>query len=125
MSKNVDFSNTLSEDDAQYLRHRPWLVRDAELSGITIKWPGEADDESSQDEQTVSAEGSDDEEDEVDYHDLSVAALKAEIEARNEDREEDDQIEVSKGAKKDDLIAALEADDESDESEEDEEGETE
>lgn len=45
------------------------------------------------------------------YEGVKVADLKAEIEARNASRVEDDQISPS-GTKRDDLVAALVADDE-------------
>jgi len=45
------------------------------------------------------------------YERMNVKALQAEIDRRNEDREEEDQIEPE-GTKKAQLIAALEADDE-------------
>lgn len=110
MSRNVDLSKPLNEDEALYLQHRPWLIRDAELQGIEIQWPseGESDESDDTDEEA---------EDEVNYEDLKVAELKAEIELRNEDREDDDKI-VPESDKKVDLIAALEADDESDEDDE-------
>lgn len=44
------------------------------------------------------------------YAKLSKADLQAEIDRRNEEREDDEQI-VRKGANKPDLVAALEADD--------------
>lgn len=46
----------------------------------------------------------------VDYNDLSVNKLKAEIADRNEDRDEDAKIKPDSGSKTD-LIAALEVDD--------------
>ena len=45
------------------------------------------------------------------YADLSKSDLKAEVEARNEARDEDDLIEVDAPGNKAELIAALEADD--------------
>lgn len=62
---------------------------------------------------------------EVQYSDLTVADLKAEIDARNEDRDDEDKI--SKDGNKGDLVAALELDDEvygdEDDDEDDEEDE--
>lgn len=45
-----------------------------------------------------------------DYQAMKVAALKLEIERRNDDREDDKKI-VPDGTKKDDLVAALTKDD--------------
>jgi hypothetical protein len=50
------------------------------------------------------------------YEQLNVTELKAEIDERNKDREEAEKIQVASNARKGDLIAALEADDEDDES---------
>lgn len=103
MSRDIDFSKPLSEDDTAYVRQRDWLIRDAELSGFDVRLFGDVPEGA--DEET----GSDPEDEEVDYNDFSVDELKAEIAARNEERDEDDQIEVDSKAKKADLIAALEA----------------
>lgn len=115
MSRQIDLSKVLDEDEAQYLRHRPWLIRDAELSGVEIKWP---DSEFSEEDAETGAESDEQEseEEEVDYSDLTVPELKAEIDARNDGREDDDKIAPA-SSKKDDLVAALEADDEDDEDE--------
>ena len=101
MSRNIDFSKPLSEEDAIHIQHRPWLKRDAEMAGIEIRYASDEAEEESESE---------------DYEDMTVQQLKDEIAARNEDRDEDDQI-VPEGSKRADLIAALEASDE----EEDEE----
>lgn len=50
------------------------------------------------------------------YEQLNVTELKAEIDERNKDREEAEKIQVASNARKGDLIAALEADDEDDDS---------
>jgi len=105
MSRNVDLTKPLDEDEAAYLRSRPWLIRDAELQGLEIQWPG------SEGESDASEDPEDDEDDEIDYNDLTIPKLKAEIDARNEGREEDAMI-VPESDKKADLVAALEADDE-------------
>lgn len=36
MSKKIDFSKPLSEEDAAYVADRPWLRKDAELSGYDL-----------------------------------------------------------------------------------------
>lgn len=117
MSRNIDFSNPLSEEDAEYVRQRDWMVRDAELSGFEVIWPGEDAEESEKTTSTdetgteTGAAAEEEETEEVDYNDLTVSDLQEEIAARNEERDEDDQIEVDSKAKKADLITALEADD--------------
>jgi hypothetical protein len=45
------------------------------------------------------------------YGELTIPELKAEIDDRNKERDEDDKIKVDSKARKEDLIAALEADD--------------
>jgi len=64
-----------------------------------------------QDDDAVEVEVEADGEEIESYDELSVKELKAEIDARNALLDEEDQI-VPDGAKKADLIAALEADDE-------------
>lgn len=46
------------------------------------------------------------------YAAMSAKELKAEVASRNEDRNEEDQIDISKMKKKSEIVAALEADDE-------------
>jgi hypothetical protein len=101
MSRNIDLTKPISEDDRQYLEDRPWLLKDAELQGIEIQFEGDAFLDGSEPES-------------VDYSELSVADLKAEIERRNAEIEDEDQ-HISLSGNKPDLIAALEADDEANE----------
>ena len=69
-------------------------------------------------------DGSDDEDTGTDYSDMNKNELKAEIDRRNADRDEDDHL--SKSGNKDDLIARLEEDDAAaDEDDEDEEDDSE
>lgn len=127
MTKQIDLSKPLEGFDAQYVRDRPWIQRDAELEGIEIVFADdidgdfevedEADDdednsgESDEDTEGDEEDSEDEEVEEIDYEAYKVPELVAEIEARNEDREEADQI-VPDTSKKSDLIAALIADDE-------------
>lgn len=84
MSKVIDTSDlsVLSQDDLVYLRDRGLLPEDVEV--------GEGDD--------------------VAYADMTAAELKAEIEARNEERDESEHLSVQ--GKKAELISRLEEDDE-------------
>lgn len=95
MARDIDPEN-MSSDDVEYVKQRPWLVREFEMQGYTLE---------------VNGEGSNDDEDEG-YSDWSVKELKAEIDSRNEDRDEDDQIVPEEPGNKAELVAALEADDE-------------
>ncbi len=118
MSRNISFKKPLDGDDAAYVRDRPWLIRDAELQGIKVRFADSPEDEAAED----ADESEEQEEIEAeDYSDKSwtVDSLNAEIEARNEERDEDDHI-VPDSSKKADLIDALILDDEAQaESEED------
>jgi hypothetical protein len=123
MSKDIKFDKPLSGFDAQYVRDRPWLIRDAELRGEKVRFADDPDGdfevEADEDE-----EAEEDETEEVeDYSgpEWTVKALTKEIDERNEGRDEDDEI-VPDSAKKADLIDALLLDDEAqaEESEEEE-----
>lgn len=37
MARQIDFDQPLSEEDAAYVAQRPWLKRDAELQGATVR----------------------------------------------------------------------------------------
>lgn len=93
MSRDIDFSQPLSEEDAAYVADRPWLAEDARLRGLEI----EVDDtfvvdtdetEESDDSEEGSDEVEDDEEEDLDdeteesddYSTWSVARLKDELE---------------------------------------------
>lgn len=123
MARKINFQKPLSEDERLYVEQRPWLIRDAELAGLTVRYAGDSDapeddepddedvdDEETEDNDDEDSEEDSDDEDEESYESLTVAELKELIETRNEERDEDDQIEPA-GTKKADLIAALEADD--------------
>lgn len=96
MSREIDFNKTLTEDEAAYVQQRPWIIEDQRLLGVNIKWP----------KQTAEPEP-EEEDEEIDYNDLSVKELKAEIDAR---QQEGHAIEPAT-EKKADLIAALQQDD--------------
>lgn len=118
MARKIDFTKPLNADDEQYVRERPWLARDAELEGHTVSYesgpvnddsivPPEANNQPSNTTATEDEES----EDEVDYNSFNKADLQVEVDARNEDRDEDDKIVVAGKGTKADLVAALEADD--------------
>lgn len=100
MSRKVD-PNNLQDGDVEYLRDRGRLH---EIEDYVEPEP----------EQDDSTE--DDDEGEFSYEDLTVDQLKEEIALRNSEYDEDEQI-VPDGTKKAELIAALEADDDSNEDE--------
>lgn len=85
-------------DDKEAKKHRRLMKAAAERVVVHL----EARDDSDLDE--------DDDEEEVDYSEMTVAELKAEIAARNEAG-----ANISSDGNKADLVAALEADDESEE----------
>lgn len=92
MAKEIDFSKPLNEFDWQYVQDRSWMKGEAERLGFTVER------ELSPEEQIAS------------YDELSSAKLQEEIDARNEEYDEDDQIEPVDDSKPE-LIAALAADD--------------
>jgi len=101
MSREIDFSKPLDEDEAQYVAERPWLRREAEFQGIEVRYESDTFEES--------------DEDEVDYSKFTKKELLAEIERRNEEREDEEDHIVFDNDKNDTLVAALEADDEENE----------
>lgn len=128
MSRDIDLNKPLTEDEAIYVRQRPWIIQDAQLQGIDIQWPGEdyklvppdADVTAVRNDGTTPAaattpdaveEPPADADEEVSYEDLKVAQLAEEVKLRNQDRGADEQI-VPANWKRDALIAALVADDE-------------
>ena len=121
MTRKINLKKPLEGDDAAYVRDRPWIIRDAELEGIKVRFADDLDGDFEVDDDE---EAEDDEEQEVEDYtgpEWTVKTLTAEIDARNEERDEDDQIVPDTG-KKDDLIQALLDDDEAmAESEEDDE----
>jgi hypothetical protein len=117
MSRDIDFSEPLNEEDTEYVKQRSWLRRDAELAGHTVVLFGEEAPEPSDPPKSEDPE-------DVDYNDLKVDELKAEIAARNEEREDEEtHIKVDSKANRADLIAALEEDDELNEPEEEDDDE--
>lgn len=128
MSKKIDFSKPLSEDDEAYVAERPWLRTDAELSGFDLSdetdFSVDEDDEDGEDPEGFEsedgdesatgddAEAEDDESDEEDegegdedevapYAEWEYAALKEEAGTRG----------LSKSGSKEQLIERLEQDD--------------
>lgn len=125
MSRNIDFSRPLSKDDAKYVADRPWLIDEAKQVGYDVRYakgatPVKEPEPVEPEEAEEDVEESEGEQEDVDYESMTIQQLKDEIESRNEERDEDDQIVVD-GTKKQDFIDALEADDEdADESEDNE-----
>jgi hypothetical protein len=122
MSKKIDFSQPLSEEDEAYVADRPWLRKDAELSGFDVRGEsdfvvddedgdqdpdgftdedgdqGDAEDESDEESEE---EGEDGEEDAAPYAEWDYADLKEEAGNRG----------LSKAGSKEQLIERLEAND--------------
>lgn len=106
VSSEEDIKN-LKGDDLAYFDQRPWLKEEYErVTGE--KWPHEDRVSSGTDdnEGDFDPEGLPD-----DYSEWEYADLQKEVSRRNSDREEDEKIEPE-SRKGEDLIAALEADDE-------------
>ena len=109
MAREIDFSKKLTDDDKQYVRQRPWLVREAEMQGHEgVR--AEVYSDSSTGAEDDSNEGDDAPRD---YSKLTIAQLQKEIDSRNEELDEDEQIDRS--GNKADLIARLQEDDEAQE----------
>lgn len=102
MSRKIDFTQPLDADDAAFVADRPWLIQDAELAGIEVQYL----------EEDFEADEEEEEEETDEYDDLDNAALNKEIARRNEEagRNEDTTI-VPESRRKEDLQAALRADD--------------
>jgi hypothetical protein len=140
MSKSIDFTKPLSADDAAYVAERPWLLEEAVSAGIVdldgahttdlISDLPSSDPAENDDPDEVDDEDDEDDEDET-YSDeklWTVAALKAEIQARNDERDEDEDenyIVIPKGAKRGDLVDLLIADDEAEAAADDDEADEE
>jgi hypothetical protein len=121
MSRAIDFSEPLSEADAQYVQDRPWMLADAEMRGIEVQYAGDDFIDGSEDADAIAAaqaaqaaaDASDDDESEpVDYSTWIKKDLIAEIERRNGELDEDDEEIAPESERNEDLIAALVADDE-------------
>jgi hypothetical protein len=113
MSRTLDFSKPLTPEDHQYALERPWLIRDAELSGFEVQVEGDfdADEEPEADPYEDRSNRPTEEDETPPYSEWKVDDLKAEIASRNEDREDESQIVVEAPGNRPQLIAALEADD--------------
>lgn len=107
MARKIDYAN-LNADDLQYLADRQWLIAEGDYQGF----------ETSKQVAAFHAdgsvpEGSEGEDDGIEYKDARVADLKAELESRG----------LPTDGKKEELIARLEADDEEEDEEDDDEEE--
>ncbi len=123
MSKKIDFSKPLSEEDEAYVAERPWLRVDAELSGFDLSDEtdfsvdgdeGEGDEkpdgfedgeggdaDSDEDESDEENEGEGDEDEVAPYAEWDYQELKTEAKRRD----------LSASGSKEQLIERLEQDD--------------
>lgn len=123
MARQIDFSQPLSEEDAQYVADRPWLRVDAELNGFEVEYEnddhfvvdsdGEDSDEADGESGSEDEESGEDDESEPSYDELDYQALKDEAKERG----------LSAAGSKEQLIARLVEDDQSSEEEDGEESE--
>jgi hypothetical protein len=122
MSRQIDLSKPLSEEDAQWLRDRSWghmIPSDQAETGVVLDQSASDEDRLAQVPNTGTATGVPTEDHkkrepeytQADYESWKVDDLKAEIADRNSARE-DEATHISDEGKKADLIAALVADDE-------------
>ena len=125
MSKQIDFSQPLSEEDAAYVADRPWLAKDAELSGFEVrdeddffvddpdagsepdgfededKSDDDSDDENSDSDEDDEEEDESEEDEAAPYSEWEYADLKAEAGNRG----------LAKSGSKEQLIERLEEND--------------
>lgn len=99
MAKDIDPQN-MSADDVQYVQDRPWLAQEFEINGIELSSLESTSPESSDGDGDGEDDGSSSYED-WDYQDLRKEVASRELEADSNSKE--------------DLIAALVADDADDE----------
>ena len=108
MTRNIDFTKPLSDDELDYVNDRPWLLQDLELSGLDLITQDDVEDAEEAPET---------------YNGWNKPDLVTELDRRNLERDEDSQIEPEKSTVEG-IKAALLADDEAQrESEEDDEDE--
>jgi hypothetical protein len=115
MSRDIDLTRPLSEADRQYLVDRCRWSDIEEADGVSVAPPanvfGATDPTPEQNAASVVEEV----DEEVAYDEMTVADLKAELDARKEDAVDDDErAALAYGSKenKEDLIKRLEAHDE-------------
>lgn len=110
MSREIDFSKPLSEEEAAYVADRPWISQDADLQGVEIvedeteeiaETEPEAEIEEIEAEEIVE----DETEEVAPYEEWDFAELKAEAESRG----------LAKSGSKENIIDRLKEDDESSE----------
>lgn len=131
MSKQIDFSEPLSEEDEAYVNDRPWLRKDAELSGFDLSNAEDFVVESDDDESGQEPDGFEDDEN-SDSEDGEGDGGTADDESEDEDEGDEDGEEeaapytewdyadlkeeagnrkLSKAGSKEQLIQRLEEDD--------------
>lgn len=103
MARKIDYDN-LSDEDLVYMSQRNWLITEAEFQGIEgirdrVSEAAKAALEDDIDDEELD----DEEEEEFSYQDAKVEELREELKRR----------ELSTTGNKEELIARLEADDES------------
>lgn len=108
MSRKIDFSKPLSEEDRDYVRARPWLYRGRKFEDLEFEEEdlddedlddSDEDDDSEDQDLDSDDEDEEDEEDDPDLEDLTVAQLRDLAKAEG--------ISAPKKATKDDLIGLL------------------
>jgi len=78
MSKKIDFSKPLTEDEVLYIADRPWIVQDLEMSGIELTFESDLEEETDEEEeQTFEALDWD----ALEYPDLKAAATERGLDA--------------------------------------------
>ena len=123
MSRQLD-PEALDKDDVAYIKDRPFIRREFEMQGygdpLSPDYPGLTFDPSDSDSPAPSPADDDDDEDDEDeeqddpgYEDWNKDRLKAEIDQRNQGRNEDSQI-VPESTKNAALAYALREDDKAD-----------
>lgn len=106
MAREIDFSKKLTDADKQYLRQRPWLVTEAEIQGHEGVRDAVYSKQAAQPDEEPDDSG-------VDYSKMTVAQLQEEIDSRNEELDDDEQI--NRSGTKAELVARLQEDDEAQE----------
>ena len=99
MSRQIDLTKPLSEDDRLYLESRG-LQAQLDANALHLMGGG-ADETAPEEDENVEP-----------YKGVTVTDLKTEIESRNADRAEDAKIAVAEPGNRPEIVAALVADDE-------------
>ena len=98
MSKKIDFSAPLSEEDEAYVAERPWLRIDAELSGFDLSDETDLSVDSDESEESENPDDSDEEDSDESDEDENPEGFddgSEEDESDEEDEREGDEDEVA------------------------------